>query len=181
MSAVKYIGLCGAIIAAGVTGYIMHDNHMAKITKVEPFVLHNKVAYDDCTDKKKTTYTKPGDHYNVIGGVAGGATGAIVAHAITANPVILAGGAIAGVFGGQAIEHHVKKPKAHTHIERDCVTQYKDNQTLAGYLVYFTYKNESGTRVLANKPLDKEISITLLESAPTPEQLIAKSQNPVDK
>ena len=164
MSVVKYIGfsLGGAALATGVVTCVMPDNHMAKITSVEPFVVHSKIAYDDCTDKKKTTYTKAGDSYNAIGGGAGGVAGAVVAHAITANPIVLAGGAIAGVFGGQAIEKHVKKPTAHTHIERNCITKYKDTPIPAGYLVHFIYKNESGSRVLANKPLDTQIDIAVL-------------------
>lgn len=167
-----------ALVSAtgGTTYYLMRDDGMATITAVEPFVLHNKTPYQDCTDQKRTTYTKAGDKYNIVGGVAGGATGAIVAHALTGSPVILAGSAIAGVFGGQAIERHVKKPTAHTKIIENCTTRFKDEQVQAGYLVSFVHKDESGSRVLASQPLESKIPLTLLETAPTPEQVIAKSK-----
>ncbi len=174
------ISTIGALVLVSATGgttyYLMRDDGMATITAVEPFILHNKIAYQDCTDQKRTSYTKAGDKYNIVGGVAGGATGAIVAHALTGSPVILAGSAIAGVFGGQAIERHVKKPTAHTKIVENCSTQYRDEQVQAGYLVSFTHNNESGSRVLNNQPLDSKIPLTLLEAAPTPEQVIAKSK-----
>ena len=169
----------GTLIVAGggVVAYAKHDDGMATITEVKPFMLETQTAYQECNSKKRTTYTKAGDKYNVIGGVAGGATGAIVAHAITANPVILAGGAIAGVFGGQAIERHVKKPQAHTSMVEHCSIKYKTTQTQAGYLVSFIHNNASGSRVLPNKPLANKIALTTLDAAPTPEQLNAKVQN----
>lgn len=168
------------IATIGITNYVNDYNNMAKITMIKPYMISKKTPYQECTDSNHTTYTKPGDKAGVIGGVAGGVGGAAVAYAITTNPVVLAGGAIAGVIGGQAIERHVNKPKAHTHTVLRCETKYKDEQIQNGYLVSFTYKGIPDQRVLQTKPLEDKINIAILKSAPTKEQLDNKNNTAAD-
>lgn len=178
MQKVKIIALGAglAIAAGGVTAYIIRENGMANIDSVTPLMLTKKIPYQECGERRRTTYSRPGDKYNLVGGIGGGVGGALVAHAFTSNPVILAGGAVAGVLGGQAIERHVKKPTAHTTEGQYCETKYKTSQVLGGYVVNYRYKDETGSRVVGTLPESDKIPLAEIESAPTPQQVIAQNQ-----
>lgn len=184
MNKTKFI-IIGSIIAAIIFAtlsvtYFLHDNKMAKIVSVKPFMITQKVPYRYCYNKQYTIQKKPGDEDNIIGGVAGGAAGGLIGYAIAPSPVAVGVGAVGGTLLGQQVEKHVNKPTNETKTSRNCVIKYKKEKVQNGYIVSYTYKDQFGERILMGMPAENNIPISSLEMAPTPEQAKAQINNNVD-
>lgn len=167
------LSIMGALVAAVGIGKVVSNSGKVQIISVQPATVAAQKQYKNCEKVSTTSYTrnhKNGTEGAIIGGVGGGAVGALVSHSVVGLAV---GAAIGGVGGDLIQRSHQPDYVAHKGSENECQTANKTIQVPVGYQVQYMSHDDAISQIITrHKPaVGDNVAITELENDQvTPEQ-----------
>lgn len=157
------LSIIGALAVAVGIGDVVSNSGKVQIISVQPATVATQKSYQDCQKVGTTSYTKnhkSGTEGAIIGGVGGGAVGALVSHSV----VGLAVGAAIGGVGGDLIQRS-REPDyiAHKGSETKCQDSSKTIQVPVGYQVQYMTHDDAISQIITKHQFQTGTTISIQE------------------
>ncbi len=156
-------GGVGAVALAGAGGYSGYQYweaqpRYAEVTAVEPITETYFVAREECYDEVVEEVAPKRDENQITGTVVGAVLGAVLGKQVgggNGKKLATVAGAAAGGYAGRRIQQDMQGKNVQTRIERRCQTLQDPKQRVTGYQVSYSFRGETGSVVMAQRPAEK--------------------------
>ncbi len=156
-------GSVGAVALAAAGGYggyqyLEAQPRYADVVAVEPIKETYFVAREECYDEVIEELAPSRDENQIAGTVVGAVLGAVIGKQVgggNGKKLATVAGAAAGGYAGRRIQQDMQGKNVQTRTERRCQTLQDPKQRVTGYQVSYSFKGETGTVVMAQRPADK--------------------------